>query len=123
MTELHSVLCDLYSKIFKEGLHSQKKRKRMKSIFAKSRMAEANRRLNQTLDQTTQLFDADAQFGANDITQLDADADGDGYLKTERGGDDEPDYRESSARSRPSVVETEAPAASELRADVLEFLR
>ena len=80
-------------------------------------MANVNRRLNQSLDLSQSVFDADKIADVN-TTQFEDNQD---YLKTERGHDDEPDYRKMTGRS--SQVETESPAASELRADYLEFLR
>jgi len=80
-------------------------------------MANVNRRLNQSLDLSQSVFDADKIADVN-TTQFEDNQD---YLKTERGHDDEPDYRKMTGRS--SQVETESPAASEIRADYLEFLR
>lgn len=79
-------------------------------------MYMSNKRLNQSVDLSqSYIFDADK---SHEVTGLGED---DGYLRTERGQDEdeEPDYRQSSRNK----VETESLAASELRADQLEFLR
>lgn len=90
--QLFEVLADIFSKVWMEGLHLQKLRKRMRNIFEQSRMCETNRRLNQSVEQST-VFDIDQQNNPFDQAS--------GYLQTERG--DEPDYR-ASRPSRRSMV-------------------
>lgn len=88
-------------------------------------MSEINRKLNQSVDLTNNfIYDVDRQ---TDITQLDTE-EPDVYLRTERANE-EPDYRMISSRSSElktheiATIQTETPADSELRADILEFLR
>ena len=101
---LNRTFSDLFGKIFEEGLHKQRNRKRKKKTFAMSRMAETNQAINQSMNQS-QVFELEPQI------KTDPDLSQDQYLETERGDEQEP---------RLSTLE---PETDVIRADILEFLR
>ena len=114
---MYEALASIFDLIFKDNIHSKEHRSRLSKVFKKSRMAESNKRINQSIDISvydTQDFSATQHLPPNDPD--------DGYLPTDRGTD-EIDYRKASPRSTTQRVTLETESGNEIRADKLEFLR